>query len=53
MFSKTVANLLVVAIPVSKPNRKVPIAANKAIPKVYHIPMLNDWLDDMLEKEVR
>lgn len=32
--------LLVVAIPVSKPNRKVPIAANSAMPKVYHSPMI-------------
>jgi hypothetical protein len=50
MLSKTVANLLVVAIPVSKPNRNVPMAANKAIPKVYHIPMLINYLSDRLEE---
>jgi len=30
---------LVVAIPVSKPKRNVPIAANSAIPKVYQRPI--------------
>jgi hypothetical protein len=33
-------DLLVVAIPVSKPKRNVPIAANRAIPKVYNNPMM-------------
>jgi hypothetical protein len=32
-------NLLVVAIPVSKPKRNVPIAANSAIPNVYNNPI--------------
>jgi hypothetical protein len=32
----------VVAIPVSKPKRNVPIAANRAIPKVYSNPMMED-----------
>jgi hypothetical protein len=31
-----------VAIPVSKPKRNVPIAANRAIPKVYSNPMMED-----------
>jgi uncharacterized membrane protein YkgB len=34
-------DLLVVAIPVSKPKRNVPIAANSAMPKVYNNPMLS------------
>jgi hypothetical protein len=34
-------DLLVVAIPVSKPKRNVPIAANRAIPKVYNNPMMD------------
>jgi hypothetical protein len=35
-----VKNLLVVAIPVSKPKRNVPIAANSAMPKVYNSPIV-------------
>jgi hypothetical protein len=38
-----VMDLLVVAIPVSKPKRNVPIAANRAIPKVYNSPIVKVW----------
>jgi hypothetical protein len=35
-----------VAIPVSKPKRNVPIAANRAIPKVYNSPIVEVLSED-------
>ena len=34
------SNSLVVAMPVSKPNKNVPMAANSAMPNVYHKPIV-------------